>query len=154
MVFLTQNAAVTFATNDSLAGTTPNSSGYKFKIFVGAASGGATAIMYVGSETTYGTGLIPYNTAFSILAPPTSGTSIAGSDIPATGVGAHFSWVFGKEAFTVVDLQALQSYVTKKEATDSDPLAQRRKAGWKTMFKAVINNQDFLERIESSSAFY
>jgi hypothetical protein len=59
----------------------------------------------------------------------------------------------GKEAFTVIDLQKLQSFVTPNQSSDSDPLVQRRKAGWKLMFKAVINNQNFLERIESLSAF-
>ena len=109
--------------------------------------------MYQGVETTYGTGFIPANTAFSVLAPPTSGTSIAGSSIPATGEIVHSSWVFGKEAFAVVDLQKLQSFLTPNQASDSDPLVQRRKAGWKLMFKAVICNNDFMARIESESAF-
>jgi N4-gp56 family major capsid protein len=149
---LSDNAAIAFSASDSLGGTTP-SGNYVFKIFVGAAAGGATATMYVGSETTYGTGFIPASTAFSILAPPASGTSIAGTDIPTSTKVVHFSWVIGKEAYTVVDLQKLQTYVTPKAASDSDPLAQRRKAGWKLMFKAVINNENFLERGESLSAY-
>ncbi len=152
-VFATQNAAVTFASLDSLAGTTPASASYKYKIFVGLASGGADDIMYQGVATTYGTDFLANSTAFSVLAPPLSGASIAGSDVPGTSKNVHFSWVFGKESFTVVNLQALDTYVTPNAATDSDPLAQRRKAGWKCMFKAVICNQDFLERIETLSAF-
>lgn len=153
LVGLTQNAAVTFAALDSLAGTTPNDSNYKFKIFVGAAAGGATATLWQGVETTYGTDFIPHNTAFSVLAPPSSGTSIAGSNIPAAAKNVHFSWIFGKEGYTVIDLQKLQTYVTPNVASDSDPLVQRRKAGWKLMFKAVINNENFIDRMETLSAF-
>jgi hypothetical protein len=152
LVKLEANTAVAFASLDSLAVTTPNTA-HKFKIFIGLAGGGADDAMYQGVETTYGTDLIPANTACSVLAPPTSGASIAGSDIPASGEVVHFSWILGKEAFTVIDLQKLQSFVTPNQASDSDPLVQRRKAGWKLMFKAVINNQNFLERIESLSAF-
>jgi hypothetical protein len=47
----------------------------------------------------------------------------------------------------------LQSTLTAPVATDSDPLIQRRKAGWKVMFKAVINNQNFFARCESESAY-
>lgn len=151
--YLTQNSAVAFAAADSLAGTTPSDTNYNYLIFVGLAAGAAADIMYQGSETTYGTSYIPASTAFSILAPPVSGSSITGSNIPATGKFVHFSWVFGKEAYTVVDLQKLQTYVTPLAASDSDPLVQRRKAGWKFMFKAVICNQNYILRFETLSAF-
>lgn len=153
LIALYQNDAITFANLDSLALTTPNTSTSVFKIFVGAAAGGATASLFQGVETTYGTGFIPHNTASSVLAPPASGSSIAGSDVPASGRKVHFSWLLGKESFTVVDLQKLQTYITPNAASDSDPLAQRRKAGWKFNFKSVINNQDFMIRIESASAY-
>lgn len=152
-VKMTQNAAVAFAASDSLAYTTPSDANYKYKVFISLAAGGADDVMYVGDETTYGTGLIPAATAISIVDPPTSGVSIAGSDIPGTDKVVHFSWVFGKESFAVVELQKLQMYVTPGSASDSDPLVQRRKAGWKCMFKAVICNQDFLERMETLSAY-
>lgn len=148
---VSQNAAVAFAALDSLAGTTPADTGYKYKIFIGLAGGAAGDIMYQGVDATAGTDFINPSTAFSVLAPPTSGASFA--DVPATGKEVHFSWVFGKEAYSVIDLQKLQTFVTPNQASDSDPLAQRRKAGWKFMFKAVICNNDFMDRIESLSAF-
>lgn len=154
--FLTKlyaNDNVAFTNLDSLALTTPNSSDKMYKIFISAAAAGATASLYQGVDAVYGSDFIPYNTAASVLAPPASGAVIAGSDIPASGVVAHFSWVLGKEAYTVVDLQKLQTFITPASASDSDPLVQRRKAGWKFFFKSVINNQNFLKRIESASAF-
>jgi N4-gp56 family major capsid protein len=150
---LYQNDAVAFTNLDSAALTTPNVSGKMYKVFVGAAGGGATASLFQGVETTYGTGFIPLNTAISIVDPPSSGASIAGSDIPANAIVVHFSWVIGKEAYAVVDLQKIQTYVTPNQASDSDPLVQRRKAGWKFFAKSVICNQNFLKRIESASAF-
>ncbi len=148
-----QNTAVAFTNLDSLAVTTPSSTAYNYKIFVGAAGGSATATLWQGVESTYGTDLIPPATACVVLAPPSSGVSIAGSNVPATGKVVHFSWVFGKESYTVIDLQKLSTYVTPNQASDSDPLAQRRKAGWKLMFKAVICNENFMVRAETLSAF-
>jgi len=155
LVKLEINTAVAFASLDSLAVTTPNTA-HKFKIFIGLAAGAAADVMYQGVESTYGTGYIPKNTASVVLAPPTSGDSIAGSDIPVAASvtrGVHFSWIMGKEAFAVIDLAKLQSFVTPNAASDSDPLVQRRKAGWKLMFKSVICNQNFLKRIETGSAY-
>lgn len=153
LVKLTQPDAVAFANLDSLAGTTPNDSNYKFKIFVGAAGGGATGTLYQGIETTYDDGFIPHNTAFSIVDPPTDGDSISGSNIPATGKTIHFGFVFGKQAYCKVDLQNLQVMVSKPEATTDNPLLLRRTVGWKLMFKPVIQNENFLERMEVMSQY-
>lgn len=152
LVGLSQNSAVAFAASDKLTGTTP-AGNYLFKIFVGLAAGAAVDVMYQGVETTAGTDYIAASTAFEVLAPPVSGASIVGTDIPANMKKVHFSWIMGKEFYTVIDLQKLQTYVTPAQASDSDPLVQRRKAGWKFMFKAVICNQSFGTRLESLSAF-
>lgn len=150
---LTANDNVAFTNLDSLAGTTPNDSNYVFKIFVSGAAAAATAIMYQGVATTYGTGFIPHNTAFSVLAPPSSGASLVGTDIPQATKIVHFGWVFGKEAYCNVDLQNLQVFVSGKDATTDNPLVLRRTVGWKCMFKPVIQNNDFMERIEVLSQF-
>lgn len=66
--------------------------------------------------------------------------------------GVHLSYFLGKDAFTVVNLENLRSYLTPATESDSDPLLQRRKAGWKVFFKSVINNNAFLARLETPSA--
>lgn len=123
--------------------TAPSTAGYTYNIYVGTASG-----------TTYlvTTGVAPSGT-YDIAAAPGAGTT--NPPLAATGVTVHVSWVMGKEAFTSVELDgmSLQTYVTPRGPSDSDPLAQRRKIGWKLMFKAVINNQNFMRRIESGSAY-
>lgn len=77
------------------------------------------------------------------LAPPD--TSTAGN--------VHISYIMGREAFGVVELGGLTTTITPAAPVDSDPLMQRRKVGWKQLFKAVIKNVDFFRRLESLSAF-
>lgn len=149
----TQNAAVAVSSTNHIAFTTPNNSAYNYKVFIGLAGGSATAAMFQGVETTLGTALIPANTAGVILAPPTTGASIAGSIIPGTGLNVHIGWVFGKQAYCTVDLMNLQTFVSAPQATISDPLVQQRTVGWKLMFKPVIQNDLYLERIEVLSLF-
>jgi N4-gp56 family major capsid protein len=74
-------------------------------------------------------------------------------ETPATGA-VHTSFVFGKSAFGLPHLgPRTEATLTPATATDSDPLKQRRKAGVKTMFKAVVLNRDFYRVIASMSAF-
>jgi N4-gp56 family major capsid protein len=86
-----------------------------------------------------------------VLAVPT-GTEVPIAH-PAVGVEVHFMWVMGQEAFAVPELQTLRTFITPAQASDSDPLVQRRKLGWKVMFKPVITNELYLERIEVASRF-
>ena len=83
------------------------------------------------------------------VAPP------AAPQVGTSGVGpnVHELFVFGKEAFGVVDLGGLSTTITPATATDSDPLVQRRKIGWKQLFKAVVKNPNFYSRAECLSAF-
>jgi N4-gp56 family major capsid protein len=77
---------------------------------------------------------------------PTSGSSAQVN--PPSGIPVHLSFVFGKEGVACVELNKMAGFLTKAESTDSDPLVQRRKAGWKCDFKTVITNDLFLARGE------
>ena len=142
-----QQASVTTATDGlsthKVTVTAPSTSGYTYNVYAGTTSG-----------TTYQvtTGIAASGT-YDITSVPSSGTT--NPPIPGTGVTVHVSWVFGKEAFTVIELDgmSLQTYITPKGASDSDPLAQRRKIGWKLMWKALITNNNFFRRVESGSAY-
>jgi N4-gp56 family major capsid protein len=57
--------------------------------------------------------------------------------------------VTGKGAYGVGTFQSLQTYVTPAVASDSDPLAQRRKVGAKVAFGSIILQQDAMLRIET-----
>lgn len=144
---LYQQANVTTATDGfathRIQVTLPATTGYTYNVYAGLTTG-------ITFQVT--TGLAPSSTYF-ITSVPTSGTT--NPAIPATGITVHTVYVVGEEAFTTVKLDgmSLQTYVTPKGSSDSDPLEQRRKIGWKIMFNAVICNQNFLRRIECGSAF-
>lgn len=77
---------------------------------------------------------------------PTSGT-VAQAAAPS-GVRVHHAFILGKEAVSCVELNKMKAYLTPAVPSDSDPLVQRRKVGWKCDFKAVICNDSFLARLE------
>jgi N4-gp56 family major capsid protein len=77
----------------------------------------------------------------------------AGADPPATG-NVHTGYIFGKSAFAVPALGSrVDTTLTPATASDSDPLKQRRKAGFKFMTKTCILNVDFFRRFEAMSFF-
>jgi len=78
--------------------------------------------------------------------------SVAPPNVTTAG-NVHLSYVFGKESFGVVELGGLTTTITPGTPSESDPLMQRRKVGWKQLFKAVLKNTDFFRRIESLSSF-
>lgn len=81
-------------------------------------------------------------------------TVVRQNNIPtiASTATVHTSYLFGKDAFAVTDLQSLQMY---KEGPGgvSDPLHQKMTLGWKVGFKSVILNNNYMTRLESASAF-
>lgn len=134
-------SAATGAGDTSMDITMPAATGYTYNVYFGDTSGQT----YLQSEQ---------NAAAAVV---NVGAVPASSDLPpaepAVGVEVHYSWVLGDEAFAVPELMSLQTFLTPAQASDSDPLLQRRKASWKVMFKPVICNELFLERIESASRF-
>lgn len=102
---------------------------------------------YVYTVAKTVTGTIADTTGFNASGAP------LGADPPATGT-VHVGYVFGKSAFAVPALGArVTATLTPATATDSDPLKQRRKAGFKFMTKAVVLNPDFFRRFECASAY-
>lgn len=77
---------------------------------------------------------------------PTSGAVAQAS--PPANVPVHLSFVMGKEAVACPELNKIKAYLTPAGPSDSDPLVQRRKVGWKCDFKPVITNELFLARLE------
>lgn len=148
------SAAVAFALNDLLTFTTPASTDYTYSVFIGLIGGGVTGPFYQASETLSAFAQLPAGTIVQFLAPPTSGSLGTIPGALSTSIGpVHFGWVFGKQAYCVIDLQNLQTYVSAPQATTVDPLVQVRTVGWKCMWKSVIQNNDFLERFEGLSEF-
>lgn len=110
--------------------------------------------IYIGVDSTHLYLFSSYNAANQVVnvgsIPAVSAAPIAP---PASGVNVHFSWIFGDEAFAAPELMSLETFITPAVPSDSDPLVQRRKVSWKFMFKPVICNDTYIQRIESASAF-
>jgi len=81
-------------------------------------------------------------------------TVVRSNNIPtiASTATVHTSYLFGKDAFAVTDLQSIEMY---KEGPGgiTDPLHQKMTMGWKVGFKSVILNNNFMTRLESASAY-
>ena len=131
---------------------------YQVTFTLTSAPGAVTTLIAVGASGTQslpaggpGAGALQWQVVDQGLgqvappAPPQVGS--------AGGPNVHTGYVFGREAFGVVDLGGLTTTLTPATATDSDPLIQRRKIGWKQLFKAVIKNPNFYQRFETLSAF-
>ncbi len=131
----------TGASDEAFSVVLPAATGYTFNIYCGADAG----VLYLSSSQN-----APGSTVI-VGSIPTSG-AVAPAQ-PASGVTVHYAWILGKEAFAVPELMSLETTLTPDVASDSDPLKQRRKAGWKVMFKPVICNESFLTRIECASAY-
>lgn len=70
----------------------------------------------------------------------------------ASTVTVYPTYVMGKGAYGVAELQAMRSYITPRTASDSDPLAQRVKVGSKIAFNSLVLQQDAIVRIESAAS--
>lgn len=81
-------------------------------------------------------------------------TFVRSNNIPtiASTATVHTTYVFGKNAYAVSDLQSLSMY-KEGPGSVSDPLHQKMTLGWKVGFKSVILNNNFMVRIESASRY-
>lgn len=116
------------------------------------APAGSTFNVYAGSN---GGVLYLHSTGAAAGATVNVGSLPTSGDVapvtPVTGFKTHILFVLGKQALAIPELNKIQAFLTPKAASDSDPLAQRRKAGWKCDFKPVITNDLFMGRLEHAT---
>jgi N4-gp56 family major capsid protein len=81
-------------------------------------------------------------------------TVVRSNNIPtiASTTTVHTSYVFGRNAYAVSDLQSVQMY-KEGPGSVSDPLNQKMTLGWKLGFKSVILNNNFFVRLENASNY-
>lgn len=137
----TGNIAVT--SPGSIAVTMPTSTNYTYDVYL-TQVGGTTAYKVASRQAA--------NSTYTITTQP-AGTEAVAPVSPALGVSVYPGWMFGRGAFGIVRLNgmSLQTFTTPKGASDSDPLAQRRKVGAKYMQHFFWLDQNFAERFEASS---
>ena len=145
-----------------------NAGAFSVQVTIGASATNGTYLIYTtdagGSVPTLQGSIVKSGAAAATRivskASPTAGSIVyssggapAGAGAPATGT-VHVGYIFGQGAFAVPAIGSRsEATITPPSATDSDPLKQRRKAGFKFMSKAVILNPDFFRRFEALSAF-
>ncbi len=142
-VEVSQEAVQSTAGGDtSIDITMPATTGVTYKVYNGLTSAGQQFLVSSGNAPS---------AVVNVGTDPATGEQPSAA--PATGRTVRFVWMFGMEMFAVPELQSLQTFITPAQSSDSDPLMQRRKVGWKVNFKPVILNEAFVNRIEVESAF-
>lgn len=138
----TGNIAVT--SPGSIAVQVPSSTNYLYDVYCTQLSG--TVAYLVGSR-------LAASSTITIATQPVGNEAVAPVS-PANGVTVYPGFVMGEEALGCAELSGLtmKVYLTPDGSSDSDPLAQRRKFGAKTMIKYFILDADFIERFETSSS--
>lgn len=139
-----QSAGIAVTAPGSLAVRMPSSVNYTYDVYMTQAAG--TVAYLVASRQLA-------SSTFVITSAPTGAEAVAPVS-PADGINVYPGFVVGKGAFGTCTLNgmALQTFVTPKGPSDSDPLAQRRKVGAKYARKSFILDSAFIERFETSSA--
>ncbi len=132
-------------TTGSITFTTPTSTNYVYDLY--ATTAGGSVFYKVASR-------IAASTNFVMTTAP-AGTEDVMPTPPASGAEVFVGWLLGKDAFARVNLNqmSMQSYITPAGASYSNPLAQGRKVGTKLMYKAAIQDNNFMVRLETVSAY-
>lgn len=143
--------ATTVATTEGVNVTVPSTTGFVYNVYVANVNNDATV-----AKSQLHTEAAAPSTVVAVAAFTTSSAAARRpQQEPASGVTVHTSYAIGKEAYGMVKLSGdnLRVLMTDGKPTDSDPAAQRKKISLKGSFKAVVLNADWVQRIESGSAF-
>ncbi len=137
----------------SITIVTPNVTGYTYLVYVdnvatpvhlGTSGSGPTVGPLAGQAA-----LINPSTTVTITGIGVARTPPAA---PAEDVSVYPTFFFGKDAYGQVMLDDMQFYFLDS-AEKVDPLNQLRVVGWKCMWQTIILNNNFMARVESTSAF-
>lgn len=137
----------------SISVTLPSTAGFTYSVYVGTSttpgnlglcSSGPTVGPLAGQATQLAPGATVTITGTGVAQTPPAA--------PATGITVYPTFVFGVGAYAVVTLENFEHFMLTK-ADKSDPLNQRAIVGYKGYWGCCILNQQFMARIESTSAY-
>lgn len=118
--------------------------GYVYNVYLGTTTGDAN-LRLAAQNVEVGASAV-------ITVVPGTGSTAPANVNPTGTPNVHVVYIFGEEAVNWVGLQSLQVKTTPAEASHSNPLALRRKIGYKFMAKAMIRDQQRLMRVEVTSS--
>lgn len=125
---------------------TGQSSAYAWKVYFGA-SDADSALKLVNSTPAQSGDTV------TVTAVPSSTITAPANSDPSTKPTVYPIFIHAARSCQWVGLQDLQVYKTPAVASDSDPLAQRQKFGYKFLGKALLTDQTRLLRLEVGSAY-
>ncbi len=152
-IYQVSNAINVTGPTGSISVTMPATAGFTYSVYLGT-SASPTALATSASGPTVGplAGMATQLAPSSVVILTGIGVTQVPPAAPATGVTVYPSFLFGQGAYGQVLLDNIK-FVYLKEADKSDKLNQLRIVGWKMFHGFMILNQQFLARIESTSAF-
>lgn len=139
--------------NGAVQVTVPATAGFTYNVYIGTTNApfnlgltvaGPTSGPLQGQATQIAPGTIVTITGLGMAQVPPAA--------PATGVTVYPTFLFGRGAYAQVVLDNAK-FTYLKDADKSDPLNQLRIVGWKNFYGTLIQNVQFMMRIESTSAF-
>lgn len=152
--YITQvSAATVVGASGTISIVMPATAGYTYNVYVGTTTSpfnlgltasGPTVGPLVGQATQLAPGATVVITGVGIAQVPPAA--------PATGVTVYPTFIFGRGAYAQVVLDNVK-FTYLKEADKADPLNQLRVVGWKNYYGTLIQNSQFMLRLESTSAF-
>ena len=162
---ISASQAIASGSTGSIAVVLPSTAGFLYNVYISTSSSmanavlGTTAAIGTGGATVTGPTTGAYTGQAVGLAPGGTVviTSLTGSArqppaAPASGVTAYATFIIGRGAYGQVLLDDVK-FTYLKEADKSDPLNQLRVVGWKCFYGTLIENQNFMCRVESVSQF-
>jgi N4-gp56 family major capsid protein len=147
------SAGVVVGANGGVQLTMPTTPGFTYSVYIGTSNtpfnlgrsvSGPTVGPLAGQATQIAPGTVVTVTALGVSQVPPAA--------PATGVTVYPTYIFGRGAYAQVVLDNVK-FTYLKEADKSDPLNQLRVVGWKNFYGTLIQNAQFMLRLESTSAF-
>lgn len=139
----------------SISVTLPTTQGYTYAAYIINTTNGTSpqnlALSASGPVTGPYTGQAIQMTANTTVVLTGIGVTQTPPAAPQSGVTVFPTFVFGEDAFCCLELENV-TWTSLFEADKSDPLNQLRIVGWKAFMGFVIENQQFMARIESSAS--
>ncbi len=152
-IYQVSNAISVTGPNGSISVVLPALANFTFNVYLGTTSS-PTALALSAAGPTVG----PLAGQATQLAPSQTviltgiGVTQVPPAAPATGLTVYPSFLFGQGAYAQLKLDDVKwFYLT--DADKFDKLNQIRVVGWKGFYGTMILNQQFMARIESTSAF-